>query len=410
LIFLLGAFLTSTFPRFTWFVLPVTCLVLIVPALRYIGWRELFKPNMLCGAFYFLICYLFLNGLWAANQLFALGSAALFSGITILILATIRAIPYIPKPILRRAGLAFVLGTFLGAIYLVLELSTQLSIMRWTLNSIDLFQRNAKHMVTVDGQVTKIKSSVLDHNAAILMFNVWPALLVLRNMQNPHRILLIALYFTSVATAVSLSEHDSSQVALVLSPLVFFLASLWPRTTARGLAATWCLAFLLVLPGVWAAYKAELYEASWLPQSARHRVIIWEYTAERVPEHFWGGIGVASTPALKPRTSEKPNGFQFARSTGEHAHDLFLQAWYELGFVGVILTAIAGAAVALKISLLPMRAIPYAAAAYFVCIAIEAFAWSVWQTWLMCAVGLSVVYLQVASNVCDDVDDDVDNE
>jgi O-antigen ligase len=404
LIFFLGAFLSTTFPRLTWFILPVICLVLIVPALRYVSWHALFRPNMVWGVFYLLFGYLYLNVIWAASQLFALGSALLFSTITLLILAAIRAIPYISAQILRRAGLAFVLGTFLGSIYLVLELSTQLSIMRLTLNSIDLFERNAKHMVILNGQVTKIKSSVLDHNVAILMFNLWPALLVLRNMGSPHRILLIALYFTLVAAAVLLSKHDSSQVALGLSPLVFFSASLWPRTTVRGLAAGWCLAFLLVLPAVSAAYKSELYNASWLPESARHRVIIWEYTAERVPEHFWGGIGVASTPALKPAPSEKPNGFEFARSTGEHAHDLFLQAWYELGFVGVVLTVIAGAAAALRISLLSMRAIPYAAATYFVCVAIEAFAWSVWQTWLMCAVGLSVVYLRVGSSF-----DDVDN-
>ena len=31
---------------------------------------------------------------------------------------------------------------------------------------------------------------------------------------------------------------------------------------------------------------------SWLPDSARARIILWEYIAERVLEHPWLGIGV----------------------------------------------------------------------------------------------------------------------
>jgi hypothetical protein len=42
--------------------------------------------------------------------------------------------------------------------------------------------------------------------------------------------------------------------------------------------------------------------------------------------------------------------------TGRHAHDLFLQTWYELGVVGALLMAIA---VALSISRLPFEAQPF---------------------------------------------------
>jgi O-antigen ligase len=252
-------------------------------------------------------------------------------------------------------------------------------------------------MHIVDGEVTKIKPSILDRSAAIVTFNLWPTLLVLSNIQNRNRLILPAVFFIITAVAIFFSEHDSSQVALLFSPLIFFSASFWPRLTVKVLATTWCLAFVLVLPAVLAAYKAELYTASWLPTSARHRVIIWEYTAERVPDHLWGGIGAASTPTLKPKRDiqEKPKGSRFARTTGEHAHDLFLQALYELGVVGVFLIALAGASVALAIYSLPSQAVAFVAATFFVCVAIETFAWSIWQTWLMCAVGLLAVYVQV---------------
>jgi O-Antigen ligase len=371
-----------------------------VPLLRCgRGWRDLLRPSSAWVPLYFLALYLFLNAIWAANQLFALGSAALFTAVILIVCASSRAVPQIPPILLRRAAFAFAAGTFLGTIYLLLELVTHMSIMRWALNSIDLLQRNAKHMQIVQGQVTKIKPSVLDRNVAIITFNLWSALLVLTKIETRHRLILAVMFFTLTAAAIFTSEHDSSQVALLLSPLIFFSALFWPRLTVQGLATTWCLAFVLVLPAVLAAYKAELHTASWLPTSARHRVIIWEYTAERVPDHLWGGIGAASTPTLKPKRDiqEKPSGFRFARSTGEHAHDLFLQAWYELGVAGVFLIAFAGAAVALAIYSLPIQAVAFVAATFFVCVAIEAFAWSIWQTWLMCAVGLLAIYVRVAS-------------
>ena len=153
------------------------------------------------------------------------------------------------------------------------------------------------------------------------------------------------------------------------------------------------------MPVNFLAYKADLHLAPWLPTSARARVIIWEYTSERVLDHPWLGIGANSTPALKtPRgVAEQPKGYVWPRMTGWHAHSLFLQTWYELGVAGVILMAFAGAAVVLRISLLPFEAQPFAAATFAVFVAIAAFAWGMWQPWLMCAVGLVLLYIRMAA-------------
>ena len=61
-----------------------------------------------------------------------------------------------------------------------------------------------------------------------------------------------------------------------------------------------------------------------------------------------------------------------------------------------------GAATALGIYLLPSAAQAFAATTLFVCLAIETFAWSMWQPWLMCAVSLLVIYVRVASDKCED--------
>jgi hypothetical protein len=160
--------------------------------------------------------------------------------------------------------------------------------------------------------------------------------------------------------------------------------------------------FVLVIPADFLAYRTGLHFVSWLPESARARVILWEYTAERALTHPWLGIGMGSTPVLRDEDkakapAEQPEGFVFHRTTGQHAHDLFLQTWYELGAVGGHLLALAGAAVVMLLPLLPLAAQPFAAATFAAFAAVAAFAWGMWQSWFMCAVGLVLLYRQVAT-------------
>jgi O-antigen ligase len=186
-----------------------------------------------------------------------------------------------------------------------------------------------------------------------------------------------------------------------VSPIVFFLAWNWRRPIIGALAALYCLAFVLAIPVVFAAYDVNLQTAEWLRSSFRARIIIWEYTAERVLDHPWLGIGAASTPTLRePRDqSEKPPGYVYPRNTGQHAHNMYLQTWYELGAAGVLLIVIAGAIVAFRISLLPIETQPFAAASFAVFLSIAASSWGMWQEWLMAAFGLSVVYLRTISAI-----------
>jgi hypothetical protein len=65
--------------------------------------------------------------------------------------------------------------------------------------------------------------------------------------------------------------------------------------------------------------------------------------------------------------------------------------------VGVLLAAIAGALVVLRIGLLPVLALPFGAASFMAFFAIAAFAWSIWQTWFMCAIALVPLYLRMGT-------------
>lgn len=405
-LFFLSPLLTSAVPRLTWLFLPLIGISLIVPILRQRrAWGQFLKPNAVLYAFLLLALYVLLNATWAANHTGALGKAALLLGVALITFTASRAIEELDSRQLRGCALAFTAGAFLGALFVLFELLTHGAITRLAMNSIPwLYPTSAKHLVISHGEVTKIKLPTLNQNVAMLMFHLWPSLLVLKTAESgARRLVLIGLFFLAVAVPTAISEHDSSQVALIGSLLIFPVAWTWPRVVVPTLAVAWCMAFVLVLPLDFLAYKTELHMAPWLPSSARARVILWEYTAERVLDHPWVGIGADSTPALKEQRElaeqpEQPTGFVFPRTTGQHAHDLFLQTWYELGVVGAILIAFAGVAITLRIPLLPSEAQPFAAATFAVFASVEAFSWGIWQAWLMCAVGLLLLYLRIAAS------------
>jgi O-antigen ligase len=188
-----------------------------------------------------------------------------------------------------------------------------------------------------------------------------------------------------------------------MSAIVFAVALPWPTLARRAIWVGWCLAFLLVVPLATMAYKAELHQADWLPYSARARVTLWAYTAEQVPEMPILGIGIASTRQmdLDPETrlkaiEEKREGEGYGWRAGPHSHNEFLQAWYELGAIGVLLFAAAGSAVIFSVARLPRPTQPFVLAHLTAFLTIAAFGWGMWQSWLMAVAGLAAIYALLA--------------
>jgi O-antigen ligase len=414
-IFFLSPLVTSAVPRLAWLFFFLVAISLIVPFLRRGGdWRQLIRPSAALIGMLLVALYALASAAWAADPDAALGEASLLLVVVLTAFAAGTASVALDRQELRRTALAFAAGAFIGALFLLIELLTDGAITRMAMNWITLLQPDpAKHLVISQGKVTKINLSLLNRNVAMLMFHFWPALLMLwASYKGTRRAISVGVFLLATAVPVAISEHDSSQIALIGSLLVFPLGWTWRGATFRALAVLWCLAFVVVLPVDFLAFKADLHMATWLPGSFRARVILWEYTAERVLDHPWLGIGAASTPALSERraVAQRPTGFIFPRSTGQHAHDLFLQTLYELGILGAILVAFAGVAAVLRISLMPFEAQPFAAATFATFFAIAAFAWGIWQEWLMCAVGLVVIYSRVAANVISSDNDPIDED
>lgn len=402
-LFFLSPALTAPIPRLTWLFLALIAITLFVRALRQgVDWRQLIPLDALSIAAALVAAYVTINAIWSADRSAGFEKAALLWGLILVTIAAGKAIASLDQRQLRLAALGLAAGATVGAVYLLLEMLTDAAITRAVMNAVPAFRPDkVKHInISRAGLVKNISLSELNQNVTIVMLSLWPALSVWALVaERPRRIACLSLLFVASALAVLLSQHQSSQIALILSLAVFPFAWLWPKAAIRTLAAVWCLAFALVLPLAFSAYKADLHMARWLPDSARARIILWEYTAERALKQPWLGIGVDSTHALKKTGNlERPKGFVFPRSSGEHAHNLFLQTWYELGLVGAILLALAGAAIALRMLRLPTDIQPFAAATFAAFFGIAAFAWSMWQTWFMCAIGLLILYVRVAAS------------
>jgi len=408
IIFFISPLATSVAPRLTPLFLAIVGITLIGAALRRgTQWQELLPRRLALAACLLLAAYVFLNATWSADRADGFGKAALFAGLVVMTFVAVVATLALDKRTLLRAGLSFAAGAFVGALFIMVELLTDGIMTRTVMNWVPLLQpSSAKRLKISDGQVTAVSLQGLNQNVNLAMFHLWPGLLALTTLEGARRTAAMIVFLVVLVAVVAISEHNSSQVALIGSSLVVILAWFWRRPVIRALAVLWCAAFVLVIPAGFIAYQSGLHFATWLPDSARARIILWEYTAEQALAHPLLGIGVESTPVLSKQQKatappEQPEGFVFPRTIGHHAHSIFLQAFHELGAVGALLLAIAGAAVVVLILLLPATAQAFAGGAFAAFALVGAFAWGMWQSWFMCAVGLLPLYLRVAAAGCE---------
>jgi O-antigen ligase len=391
---------TSVAPRLTPLCVAIVGIALIGSALRRgMHWRELLPYQTALAACLVFAAYVLLSSTWSADPLAGLGKAALLLGLILFTFAAVRAASALDNMTLSGAAIAFAAGALLGTLFIIVELLTHGIVTRTVVTWLP-FLVSRKHFDISGGVITQIHLAKLDQNVNVAMFHLWPGLLALMGLASTRRAIAIVGFFAVIAAVIALSKHDSSQVALIVSSLVVILGWKWRTLVIRSLAVLWCAAFVLVIPANFAAYDNGLHFAEWLPKSARARIILWEYTSEQTLDHPLLGAGVDSTPRLTDQQKamfgrERPEGFVYPRTMGHHAHSIFLQTWSELGAIGALLLAVAGAAVVLLIFFLPITAQPFAAGAFAAFAIVGAFAWGMWQSWFMCAVALLPLYLRV---------------
>ena len=150
-----------------------------------------------------------------------------------------------------------------------------------------------------------------------------------------------------------------------LATFAVSLASLhWGR---RAVAVGWIVACLAVAPAALLAHRVGLQDASWLQDSARHRLNIWNFTAEKMLESPFVGIGANMTYVLGPEIEDEMPNFgadPLQKTLSIHSHSIFMQTWLELGVVGAALLTLAGLSILGAMGTLAPVLQPYAYATF----------------------------------------------
>jgi len=405
-LFFLAPLITLIAPRMT-----VTMLIVLAAATVLIAvnhgqsLKKLFRFNLELALFAVVAGYLLINATWSLDPTNAFTKVAWFAGVVLMTFAACRALRTWPQEQIRIAVNSFLIGLAAGIAFVLVAIMTDALPHRLLYNALPITRPDGtKHLVIRDGQIVKIAALEFNRNVAVMLLMLWSALLCL--VQFKHKrwrtFAMVGLFLVATA-AIFLSRHESSKVGLLFSAIAFALALPWPTAMRRAIWIGWCLAFVLVVPLSLAAFKAQLHEAEWLQFSAKARIILWAYTAEQIPKAPILGIGLTSTRKidLDPETrleAIKPKGFVYAWRAGPHAHNEFLQTWYELGAIGVVLLMVAGSSVILSVRFLPVPTQAYVLAQITAFVMIAAFAWGMWQSWLMALTGLTALYAALAVN------------
>ncbi|HXF55567.1 MAG TPA: O-antigen ligase family protein [Hyphomicrobiaceae bacterium] len=345
--------------------------------------------------------YLLLSVAWSADRSEAIGKVTLYFVFTGAVWIICSGARLMGERLLERLLTTLLIALAVGLFYLCFEELAGHWIKRELFRLVPAIRLPERHLIIANGEVEGVRAYASNRNMAALALMLWPMLLGAQSVLPPPwgRIAAWTMLATSALT-IGLSEHDTSLVALPAGALVFLLARGWPRLSIGLLAAGWMTATLMVVPIVSAAYRdASLHFATWLPHTARQRVILWGYTAEQVAKRPWLGVGIAATKSLDLRrkdVEETPPGYVYPLRTGPHAHNIYLQTWYELGAIGALLLTWLGLAVLKAIAGLSRVLMPYALACFTTASIVGAFSWGMWQAWFMAAFGIAMALTAVS--------------
>jgi hypothetical protein len=300
------------------------------------------------------------------------------------------------------------LGFFGGAALVSIEILTDQAITQWFMNTFGKLREGYdKHLVMKDGVVVHVSDGNINRRATMVTMLIVPAGLLLATVTGGRaKRLGITLLVAVCAILLAASTHQSSQVAILAGAIAFGLAQVSALWTSRAISVAWCASCLLIVPLVLFLHNANLHKNNAVFNSARHRVVIWNATAEGVKKAPLLGIGADATAKqteIRMKAEEASGTIvkdgTYDVTTARHAHNVFLQVWYELGAVGAVMFMLAGLAALGLCMKAPAIAQPYLLAQFATVSGMIAFSFSIWQLWLQGAIGLGLMGLLIAISI-----------
>ena len=341
--------------------------------------------------------FLLANSLWSLSPGSARAVVALYFVLVLGALATVVALRAQTTGALFAISVGICIGASVGTAFLCFELLTSQAIRRTIMSFVPTIRAKVPEVQVTGDWVTAMPGYLLNRNAAALALCLWPMLLLTRHSFPRCKPLFFCVAAVAAAT-VMVSDHETSKLALA-GGAVAFAVSWFSLPAGRALMiAGWTAATMLVVPLSALAYSQQMYQAAWLPESARHRVIIWSYVAEQVARAPILGVGVNSTRPLSAKArdaAEVAPGSKYLRITTSHSHNVYLQAWYETGAIGATLLFTLGLLLLASLKSAPARAQPYAYATFATAAFVAGSSFSLWAMWLMAAFALAALLVAV---------------
>jgi O-antigen ligase len=343
--------------------------------------------------------YVLLSALWSGDSLATLTSGSVFTAYLIAAWLAQKGLNAETSGMIERLAHATVAAMVIGAAFLVFELATGSLIERTLFTYLSAARPlSPKHVGMQNGYVVALVPDELNRSVGVLNLILWPTLLIVATSKLWPRAPLIFIGVATLAvTATFFSQHETSKVAIVCAAIVVLLHYARPGWALVLTKAGWLVALILVVPAAQLAYVSHLHTAEWLPVNARARIIIWAATAEQVGQRPIFGIGANSTKSLNEmRPSETRADHVVPWRTAMHAHNVYLQTWYELGAVGVVLLGAAGLSILSMIGLMAGLPQAFALAAFVSAAVMGAFSWGMWQPWFVASYLLASTIVTLA--------------
>lgn len=260
------------------------------------------------------------SALWSIDVPATLGKLPGFLGAVVAGLVLLDASRCLNPERRHRAGRLLVAGFVLALVLLALERATEAPIRR-------LFEPEL-----TDETILWI---FFNRGATVMVLLVWPAAGLVRRWSHAAAILLWAATLGIVATYFS----SAAVLAMIAGGGAFFLVRVLPRVGTVALAVVFA-GFILSSPIIFGKllHRDGIDRmSSVLPRSGYHRLLIWNFTAERVFDRPLAGWGLDTSRSI-------PGGNKWLDNTEQamplHPHNSALQIWLELGLPGALLATV----------------------------------------------------------------------
>jgi len=391
----LGVVLPCLAPNMGPIVLALSMVLPVLMADRSVLAQRLVRIGPVMAVLAAIVLYLCLNLLIAPvsdNATGAIFTIAL-AGLACHVCAS--AFPGMSSRDLKLMARGLVIGCLLAGTFLAIEYISRMSLQRAIQSFADAAHLRFVRITT--GTWEQPSFAYLSRNLIVLVMLMWGAFACARASATPQvRQVIGPVLFLMVAGSALASPSATAKAGTFLGVVFWFLARRWTTVAARLVYAGWLIASLLCIPIAQLIHGLRLYDVVWINTSLRHRMMIWSASSEWYWQNplFGLGIGGARKVNLNDGLNLAAFGIQ-GEPLNWHAHNIFVQAWFETGAVGGVLLSLFGLVLLRAIFQLPEHVRAYAVATFVSIFVVGLTGFSLWAAWYLAGYGIAALSILV---------------